>query len=311
MSIQILILFLLISVCGCQVSQQAQTNEISNNSNLNQETIVNSVENNSPKTEEPKPVDNSNFSTVRIEKTERRTGFSLGIDIEYPQFKKAKTSQEVKFNQYVKKQVDEQIADFINFLVNEKMKEVKRKTGHEFEISLQHKFEYVSENFISVLMNWRGYSGYLNEDFFPSTINFDLKKGKVVGLKELFEPNSQYLNKISEESRKILKRTCLSCSCGNGISAGDTLPEELIKEAERKNQNATNVNSKIYYQDSLFFEKGTEPTEENYSGWSITAEGLKITFGEYQVGPGCIGIIDIVIPFNDLQPILRKDLNFN
>ena len=61
----------------------------------------------------------------------------------------------------------------------------------------------------------------------------------------------------------------------------------------------------------MFFERGTAPTEENYRNWSIVSEGLEITFGEYQVGPGCIGIIHIVIPFDSLKPFLKKDLNFN
>ncbi|MDQ6788632.1 MAG: DUF3298 and DUF4163 domain-containing protein [Acidobacteriota bacterium] len=296
-------MFLALIACACQISQKAQISEFYNGTNSNQTAIVN-LSKNKTKIEKPKLVDDSRFSSVEIKRTEHKNKFTLKINVEYPQLKKAKNSQEKQFNQYVKKQVDAQILDFNKYLI-------ERKSKDEYEINLDYKIDYFSNDFISLLMNWYGYSGYLHMDNFPSTINFDLKKGKKINLAKLFEPHSEYLDKVSEESRKILKRTCLTCGCGDGISAGDTLPENLIKEAEDINQNATNANSQIHYQDSLFFKEGTEPKEKNYSGWSVTSEGLKITFDRYQVGPGCIGIIDILIPFNDLQSILRKDLNFN
>ncbi len=295
-------------VCSCQISQKAQSNE-SLNAGVSNQNTANGNENQQKKIENIKEADKNRFSSVKINRTDKKKDFSLKIDIEYPQLKNAKTLQEKKFNQYVKKQVDEQILDFTNHLSG---RNKETKSGMEYEINLSYGINYVSDNFVSVLMNWNGFSGYLNMDYFPSTINYDLSKGKTIALKDIFEPNSNYLNKVAKESRKILKRTCLMCGCGNGINPGDPLPENLIKEAEIRNQNAnTDANSKINYQDGLFFGEGTKPKEENYSGWSITVGGLKITFGEYQVGPGCIGIIHIVIPFEDLQPILRKDLNFN
>lgn len=90
---------------------------------------------------------------------------------------------------------------------------------------------------------------------------------------------------------------CLSCPCENGINAGDPLPEGKLNEVG---------------QGGMFdLAEAVSANEENFSNWSITTEGVKITFNEYQVGPGCIGIIDITIPFGDLEAILRRDLNFN
>lgn len=281
--------------CSCQTSQKAQTNELSNNANLTRQIRGNSVENKPTEKIKPKPADNSRFLPVKIKRTDSNKKFSLKIDVEYPQLRKPKNLQEIKFNQYVKRQVDEQIADFKNFLVNEKLKEVKVKSKQEFEINLDYKIDYISKHFTSVLMNWNGYSGYLNMDYFPSTINFDLKDGRVVEQKDIFEPNSKYLEKLSELSLYKLKRTCLSCGCEKDINAGDPLPEGQVNDAT---------------QGGMFdLTEAVSAKEENFSNWSITSEGLKITFNEYQVGPGCIGIIDILIPFSDLHPILRKDLN--
>lgn len=174
----------------------------------------------------------------------------------------------------------------------------KGKSKGEYEINLNYDVEYFSANFASVLMDWNGYSGYLNMDYFPSTINFDFKKGKVVELKELFESDKKYLEKISELSIEKLKRTCLMCPCKDGTSAGEPLPDGV-------------VNNGNMIVGTFDLNEAVSAKKENFSNWSITTEGFEITFNKYQVGPGCIGIINIVIPFADLQPILRKDLNFN
>lgn len=296
MKIQSLILFSVLFVCACQIHQQAQTSEFSREINSNQTAIVNSSENKQTKIEKPKPVDGSKFSSLRIKKTIQKPKFFININIEYPKLKNAKTSPEIRFNQYVKKQVGEQIADFTNFLVD-KEKEVTSKIRREYEINLDYKIEYVSDGFISALMNWNGYTGGMNYDVFPSTINYDLNKGKVIGLSELFEPESNYLEKLSEVSLERLKRTCLRCPCKDGTGSGRPLPEGVINDVN---------------EGGMFnLSEAVSAKAENFGNWSITTEGLKITFHEYQVGPGCIGIVDIVIPFSDLQPILKKDLNFN
>jgi Protein of unknown function (DUF3298) len=303
MKIQILLLSFLFLFSGCQITQKAQTNETTNEVVSNQEKLADTTEIKESENEKPNVVDDSKFLPIKINRTDSNNKFLLKIDVQYPQLKQTKNNQESKFNQYVKRQVDEQIVDFKKFLVD-KNKDVKSKIKDEYEINLDYKVDYFSAKFTSVLMNWNGFSGYLNMDYFPSTINFDLKKGKALELKDIFEPNSKYLEKLSESSQNILRKTCLSCGCGDGINAGDPLPEELTNEKNSNSQVSNPNNTSLYI-------AGTKPVKENFSNWSIVSDGLKITFGEYQVGPGCIGIIDIKIPFKDLQPILRKDLKFD
>lgn len=293
--------------CACQISPNVQTKEVSNEANSNLQTNTAPSVRNRPENVKKRPVDVSRFSSVKIKRTDLKSKFSLKIDVRYPKLKGAKTPQEIGFNQYVKNKVDKEILDFTNFLAD-KEKGSKSKDKNEYEINLDYEVEYFSDAFASVLMNWNGFSGYLNMDYFPSTINFDLKTGKAIKLKDVFESDSKYLVTLSELSRNILRKTCLSCGCGNGINSGDPLPDELIAEKDNRSPNSNNEKPAIM---SPSYLSGTEPDEENFTNWSIVANGLKITFGEYQIGPGCLGIIDIVIPFKDLQPILRKDLNFD
>lgn len=291
MKVQGLILCFVLFACACQISQKAQTSENLIAENSKPETIVNKVE-----TEKLSLVDDSRFAPVKINRTDRKNKFSLNVNVEYPRLKEAKNAQEKQFNQYVKSLVDEQILDFTNFLID-KEKEVKDKSKPEYEISLDYKIEYVSNDFVSVLLNWHGYSGYLNEDYFPSTVNFDFAKGKTVKLADLFKPKANYLEKLSEFSLEKLKHTCLSCPCKDGIRAGEPLPEGVVNNIEKSG--------------TFDLAEAVSAKEESFNKWSVAAEGLKITFDEYEVGPGCIGIVHIVIPFADLKPVLREDLNFN
>lgn len=294
MKIQILLLVCVCAFCSCQIMQNAQTSDLSNKISGNQQVNVNSPVLKKTDVKQIKTVNTSRFSSVKIERTDKNNEYSLDINIEYPQLKNLKITQEKQFNQFVKKQVDDQIRDFKKYLTE---RHEERKFKGKYEINLSYTVDYYSDNFTSVVMNWNGYSGYLNMDYFPSTINFDLKKGTATELKDIFEPNANYLNKLSELAIATLKRTCLSCGCGNDIHAGDPLPEG---EENKGNQGGM-----------FDLTEAVSAKEKNFYNWSVTAEGLRITFNEYQVAPGCAGIINIIIPFSDLQPILRKDLNFS
>ena len=52
------------------------------------------------------------------------------------------------------------------------------------------------------------------------------------------------------------------------------------------------------------FSDGAKPTPENYAVWNISAEGLVITFNEYQVAAYAAGPQEVVIPFAALKDIL-------
>jgi len=53
--------------------------------------------------------------------------------------------------------------------------------------------------------------------------------------------------------------------------------------------------------------RGAEPKKKNYTLWNVTAEGIRITFEEYQVGPYVAGTPDVLIPWRELAGVLRKN----
>ncbi len=101
-----------------------------------------------------------------------------------------------------------------------------------------------------------------------STNTFDLTTGDEIQLADLFRPGTPWLKTLSTESRKRLRAV-------PGLE--------------------------------LSFRDGTAPKAGNFLGWQLTTGGLKITFGEYQVGPYSEGMPAIVIPWSTLRPIMDLD----
>jgi len=97
------------------------------------------------------------------------------------------------------------------------------------------------------------------------TLNYDLGQGRELALGDLFLPNSNYL--------EVISRYCIV---------------ELSKQP--------------------FFEgpfmDGAQPTVENYRNWTLSPDGITITFDTYQVGPGAAGPQQVVVPFGEFTSIL-------
>ena len=60
-------------------------------------------------------------------------------------------------------------------------------------------------------------------------------------------------------------------------------------------------------QDLLHWEEGAQAIQDNYQNWNITANGLLITFNDYQVAPHAAGIPEVTVPYGILQPVANPD----
>jgi hypothetical protein len=98
------------------------------------------------------------------------------------------------------------------------------------------------------------------------TLNYDLSQGRELTLGDLFLPNSNYLETISNY--------CVA---------------ELSKQ--------------LFFDGP--FTEGAKPTPENYRNWNITPDGLMITFDTYQVGPGAAGPQQVNVPYGELASIIN------
>jgi len=100
------------------------------------------------------------------------------------------------------------------------------------------------------------------------TYNYDLRTGKRLALADLFTAGSPYLAKLTELSRQLL-------AAQPGFSDLQS-----------------------------FVQPGTEPTTENFDGWTLTDQDLVIFFDEYQVAPYAMGMPHVSIPYGSLRLLL-------
>ncbi len=112
------------------------------------------------------------------------------------------------------------------------------------------------------------YTGAAHPGDISQTANYDLQTGKNLELADLFIPGSDYLGALSNYCIAQLKTRDI---------------------------------------DFQSFELGATPTLQNYRNWNITADGLVITFDEYQVAPYAAGPQTVVIPYSALAPIIQPN----
>ncbi len=114
--------------------------------------------------------------------------------------------------------------------------------------------------------DFSGYSaGAAHPYHYSRTVNYDLGLGRPLELSELFLPNSNYLTMIANY-------------CSAELSQRDIAFEG--------------------------FSDGAIPTPENYRNWSLTPDGLLITFDEYQVAPYAAAPQTVVVPYSELETII-------
>lgn len=99
------------------------------------------------------------------------------------------------------------------------------------------------------------------------TYNYDLEQGKRISLEELFPADSDYLSALSSYCIAELSKRDI------GFYGG--------------------------------FQQGAEPTPENYRNWNITANGLLVTFDEYQVAPYAAGPQTVTVPYSKLSTLIN------
>lgn len=124
-----------------------------------------------------------------------------------------------------------------------------------------------SGDLFSIKFEMMGYvTGAAHPYHVSRTSNFDLEQGRELALDELFLPAAPYLSAISQHCISQLKLRDI------GFDATTS---------------------------------GADPTPENYRSWNVTASGLLITFDEYQVAAYAAGPQIVLIPFDQLRPLIK------
>jgi hypothetical protein len=130
----------------------------------------------------------------------------------------------------------------------------------------QYKLYSPPGNLISLRFNIMIYiEGSAHPGTHSRTVTYDLEAGQDLKLEQLFLPGSDYLTRIANYCIAQLKTRNI------GFEA---------------------------------FATGAQPLPENYGNWNITAEGLLITFDEYQVAAYAAGPQEVIVPYAELQSVI-------
>lgn len=187
------------------------------------------------------------------------------ITVQVPRLAGSGDQRVLEFNQRVNDLVQGEINYFRENILAQ-MPPTPVSSGSFFDAG--YNLMYQRGDLWSLKFNFNGYAdGAVHPFRYSMTVNYDLEKGIKLSLGDLFAEDAGYLKVISSYSIAELSKRDI------GFYGG--------------------------------FERGAEPTSENYRNWNITNEGLLITFDEYQVAPYAAGAQIVTIPYSELRPLIN------
>ncbi|MFD4291682.1 RsiV family protein [Rhodococcus sp. NPDC058532] len=98
-----------------------------------------------------------------------------------------------------------------------------------------------------------------------ATVVIDADNAQPITLTTLFPDLQAGLNRLSEESARLLPATAAGAD---------------------------------------FERSGIEPTRQNFANWLATPAGMEIHFTDYQVGPHAIGLVQVTVPWERLRDVM-------
>jgi hypothetical protein len=268
-----------LAITSCNISNKSQAVDTNTKqSGIISGTINSEAENRPDSSTSNEAYNSSDIKIVSSELNVKNARLGYEVKITYPQIGNPRRPQERKFNSYVRRLIANDVKDFKEFCLKNRKYPNGGKRRIDYYLGAHFEILYATSELLSIKLTIESYTGYLNSDWFPLPLNYNLKDGRPIkNLSELFKPKSKYLESISNYCVSELVKRGLNCG-GGGIGN-----EEWLR-------------------------RGTEPKIENYRGWNLTKDGIQITFGEYQVGPGCLGLVSVVVPYNHLHEILRQEI---
>ena len=130
------------------------------------------------------------------------------IDILYPQISGANDNRIVKFNQQIRALAFQYASYHLN-VPPEDAKRFRRRTQgdppDEYpKVDITYSVELVTEEVLSIAFHQYEYSGGAHPRQSYFTINFDLKKRKLIKLQELFKKDTKYLETLAKRCNDAL-----------------------------------------------------------------------------------------------------------
>ncbi len=209
--------------------------------------------------------------TSKLESDGMASGCRWTADIDQPQLSPVGVATADDVNKAIVDEVGRYLADFQLLVQGFANQDVCTLVG-------TYAVAYASPDLLSIGVSLETTVG--NGYTTPHSLNFDLKSGKQLRLADLFTDGDKALNLISTESRAQLWQRYLA----EGMDL--SLPE--------------------YASYAATVEEGTQPLASKFEAWTITPNGLHITFDTAQVGPRALGTPAVVIRWSVLAKVINS-----
>ncbi len=209
-----------------------------------------------------------------IKETNKQAHYQL--EVIYPQIEG--DARFDKFNKEVRAMITKNVAAF-------KTSETANETDIGTDIPAEtqtstldsdYEIRLASDDLISIELSESAYSrGAAHPNSYTAVVNYDVRNGKKLTLVDLFNPKSNYLKAISDFSIKDLKQQSKK-------DKDSMLSDDMIQS-------------------------GASARADNFNAWTITKQGLWITFDPYQVAPYAAGPQQVLVPYTALKDLIKTD----
>ena len=198
------------------------------------------------------------------------------IDVVYPQIEG--DARFDKFNKEARAMVTKNVAAF-------KTSETSNETDAGSEIPAEtqtstldsdYQIRLADDDLISIEFTESAYSGgAAHPNSYTTVLNYGVRNGKKLALADLFNAKSNYVKVISDYCIKDLKQQAKK-------EKDSMLTDDMIQS-------------------------GASARAENFNAWTITKQGLWITFDPYQVAAYAAGPQQVLVPYSALKDLIKAD----
>jgi len=139
-----------------------------------------------------------------------------------------------------------------------------------------YEIRLAADDLISIEFSESAYSrGAAHPNSYTTVLNYDVRNGKKLALADLFNAKSNYVKAISDYCIKNLKQQAKK-------EKDSMLTDDMIQS-------------------------GASARADNYKSWTITKQGLWITFDPYQVAAYAAGPQQVLVPYSALKDLIKAD----
>lgn len=135
---------------------------------------------------------------------------SVHFFMQYPKFTLSDKIIQKNLNNAVQKMVNGMYEDNVNYMLNA-TKEFSPPFSKSVSYKLNFKITFWGRRYVSILFSDNAFLCGAHADGNDHTLNFDMKRGKVLRLSDLFSNGTDYISELSE----IVKKSALSETGGN------------------------------------------------------------------------------------------------